>query len=227
MPAFIVSRPVCCSMHFHSIRWRAELNRGDGDPSTFSDDTQTEIPALREWCKHLTVSSRERTAKSFLQTTRVFVQSILSYVEGLEGISDTDREALRRQWQTPPGQDSDDSEDDDPYAWIRAEDGDGLFAAKKPANTFPVKDSRGNLIGIYPRLYGEFAVLAENTTDKLKEAIKDGLESKCEEGVQLVRCGLERNMDNKTDDQQAASSALDINDQLVKAIHWGTYRASE
>jgi len=226
MPASIVSQPICCPVHFHSTGSRAELNRGDGDPSTFSDDTQTEIPALREWCKHLTVSSRERTAKSFLETTRVFVQSILSYVEGLEGISDADRETLRRQWQTPPSQGSeDDSGDDDPYAWIQAED--GSFAAKNPTNTCPVKDSKGNLIGICPRLYSEFAVLVEDTVDNLKEAIKDGLESKCEEGVRLVRYGLERNMGSKTDKQQAASSALDISDQFTQAIHWATYRASE
>jgi hypothetical protein len=169
------------------------LNRGDGDPSTFSEDVQTEIPALREWCQYLTVASRERTAKSFLETTKVFLKSILSYVEGLEGISDRDREVLRRKWQTPHVQDTESEDDEgDPYAWIQADDGDGSFAASKPAKV-PVKDSKGNLIGICARLYSRFSVLAEDTADNLKETIKSGLESKCEEGVQAV-CGLENNM---------------------------------
>jgi hypothetical protein len=166
------------------------------------------------------VSSRERAAKSFLETTRVFVQSILSYVEGLEGISDTDREVLRRQWQTPPGQDSQvDSEDENLYGWIQAEDGDGLFAAKKPANRFPVKDSKGNLIGICRRLYSEFAVLVEDTVDNLKEAIKDGLQSKCEEGVQLVRCGLERDTGSKlTNNRQQVRLLISATSLLKRFI---------
>jgi len=165
----------------------AELNRGDGDPFTFSDDTQTEIPAFREWCKDLTVASRERTAKSFLEATKIFVRSVLSYVGGLEGALKAECDALRRRWQTPSlGSSKCDSSEDDPYAWIRRNDRKDLSPAKDRAKS--LKDSQSNSIGTYARLCSQFGVLAEDTVDDLKTNIEAALESKCEEGMVLVRC---------------------------------------
>ena len=179
--AFIVSRFLISSKSSLTFLL-SELNKGDGGPSTFSDDASTEIPSLREWCQRLTVASRERAAKTFLDTLKVFVQSILSYVKGLEGISDAEREALRIKWQTPVTPESDyESDDDNPYAWIHDTDGGYTRRPKSPP-----KDSKGNLIGICACLDSEFDVIVEDTVDDLKEKFKEGLHSKCAEGVQLV-----------------------------------------
>lgn len=163
------------------------MNRGDGDPTTFSDEDETEVPALRDWCKHLTVASRERAAKVFFDTLQVFVQSVLSYVQGLDGISEKDRQKLRLKWQTPPVLSSDsesDRDNDDPYAWLRESDNEPARRTRKPR-----RDSKGNLIGIYARLESEFEVIIEDNVESLKERFKDGLQSKCAEGVQIVGIG--------------------------------------
>lgn len=159
------------------------MNKGDGGPSTFADDEQTEVPDLRKWCKKLTVTSRQRTAKSFLETIRVFAQSILSYVDGLEGISEVERESMRRKWQTPEESSSD--EEDDPYAWIgKPWNEDGLLNQRAKS---PPRDATGNLIGIMPRLRDEFEGLIDDTREHLKDKFKEGLEAKCDEGAEIVR----------------------------------------
>lgn len=166
------------------------MHKGDGDPSTFTNDEDTEIPALRNWCKTLTENSRERNARIFLESVSVFATSILSYVEGLEGISPADREALRLKWQTPPDSFSDDEDPDDPYAWIRRNwDDDDHMRLQKRARS-PPRDARGNLIGILPRLRSQFDVVVEDTVDHLKDKFKEGLDDKCTEGALNVRISI-------------------------------------
>jgi hypothetical protein len=119
----------------------------------------------------------------FLETIRVFAMSILSYVDGLEGISEVEREAMRRKWQTPQ-EDDDSDEGEDPYAWIgRPWNEDGLLDQRAKS---PPRDASGNLIGILPRLRSEFEVLVDETGDHLKDKFKDGLEGKCDEGAEIV-----------------------------------------
>lgn len=56
---------------------------GDGKPTCFSDTKDTQIPALQDWCHSLTISSRERTARSFLQKLKTFAAAVESYLDDM------------------------------------------------------------------------------------------------------------------------------------------------
>lgn len=105
-----------------------EQVKGDGDPSCFSSVDDTGVPEVQEWCKKLTLASRERGARNFRNHLRVFATSVKTYIESFGTVSESDRTALRDQWQTtlPPnlmrmddgGYNDDrdsDSDNDDPY----------------------------------------------------------------------------------------------------------------
>lgn len=82
--------------------------KGDGDPACFSNSEDTGIPALQQWCHALTVSSRERSARSFLTHLKTFVKSIKTYVQGIGDVTAADRESLREKWESAPEEDNDD-----------------------------------------------------------------------------------------------------------------------
>lgn len=129
---------------------RAEQVEGDGEPACFSNIDDTGIPALQEWCHALTLSSRERSARTFLAHLQTFSVSIQTYVNGISGVTATDREALRSKWESTDEElDQDDQfqlDDDDPYAAIL---GGGLYSMKETA---PKVDAYGEAVGITPRL---------------------------------------------------------------------------
>lgn len=56
---------------------------GDGEPTCFSDKVDTGIPAVQDWCRQLTIKSRERTARSFLQHLITFLNSVQSYLHDM------------------------------------------------------------------------------------------------------------------------------------------------
>ncbi|KIM23722.1 hypothetical protein M408DRAFT_27677 [Serendipita vermifera MAFF 305830] len=197
LPVFCVSARDYARIH--------KLNRGDGSPSTFSDETQTEIPSLRAWCQDLTVASRERTAKMFLDAFKVFAQSVLSYVEVQEGISNTDRNALRAKWQTPAAPEPAYESDGDASLGLPNESGSDYRRRIKPSR----KGFTGELIGISALLDNKFEAVVDSSVENLRERFGDGLQSKCAEGVQI-----------------ATSSALRINDRFAGRTYWVTYRAT-
>jgi hypothetical protein len=80
--------------------------KGDGEPTCFDNVGNTGIPALQEWTKTLTVSSRQRSARAFLTQLRIFVGSVKTYVEGNGGVTSGDRAMLRAKWQSSSSTDS-------------------------------------------------------------------------------------------------------------------------
>lgn len=138
--------------------------KGDGDPSCFTKTEDTGVPALQEWCHHLTVSSRERAARNFLTHLKTFANSVKTYVEGVGDVTAADRESLRAKWESnladmmdvdePMAYDGGWPGSDDPFsieglamlADPRARA--GLYAVDKK----PKINSGGDLVGVTPRL---------------------------------------------------------------------------
>ncbi|KAK0206486.1 Dynamin family-domain-containing protein [Desarmillaria ectypa] len=180
---------------------------GDGDPACFSNVEDTGIPALQEWCHALTLSSRERSARNFLAHLQTFSVSIQTYMNGISGVTATDREALRSKWEsTDEDLDQDDQfqlDDDDPYAAIL---GGGLYNIKE---TVPKADAYREAVGITPRLVKDFTKVIEDNVENLKEKFREGLEDKCRTGA-----------------AQASAAAVITSDELAASMHWGTYRAT-
>jgi hypothetical protein len=54
----------------------------------------------------LTVSSRQRSARTFLTQLRTFVGSVKTYVEGIGDVTSGDRAMLRAKWQSSSSVDS-------------------------------------------------------------------------------------------------------------------------
>lgn len=87
--------------------------KGDGDPVCFSDVKDTGIPALQDWCQGLTVKSRERSARLFLNSIKTFAASVQSYLRAGEGVTAADRQVLRDLYETSLTEDAIDMDDDD------------------------------------------------------------------------------------------------------------------
>ncbi|KAK0486897.1 hypothetical protein EDD18DRAFT_1192269 [Armillaria luteobubalina] len=180
---------------------------GDGEPTCFSNIDDTGIPALQEWCHALTLSSRERIAQSFLAHLQTFSVSIHTYVNGISGVTATDREALRSKWESTDEElDQDDQfqlNDDDPYAAIL---GGGLYSMKETA---PKVDAYGEAVGITPRLVKDFTKLIRDNVENLKAKFREGLADKCRIGA-----------------TQASAAAVSTSDGFAHSMHWSTYRAT-
>jgi hypothetical protein len=54
--------------------------QNDGEPTCFTDKDDTQIPQLQDWCRSLTVSSRERAARTFLNHLKTFSASVEAYL---------------------------------------------------------------------------------------------------------------------------------------------------
>ncbi|KAG9048459.1 hypothetical protein FS837_012833 [Tulasnella sp. UAMH 9824] len=100
------------------IRLTKEVKDSGTERTCFSDTADTQIPALQEWRHSLTISSRERTARSFLQKLKTFSASVQSYLDDMNkwvvrevtwtrnhsypltafSVSEVDRAQLRRRW---------------------------------------------------------------------------------------------------------------------------------
>ena len=129
--------------------------KGDGDPSCFSNITDTGIPDLQQWCHKLTISSRERAARTFMMHLKAFAQSIQSYVQGIGDVTATDRETLREKWESRGFDEAEQyTTNEDPLdailGGLGAGIGAGLYTLNKPA---PAKvDPYGQPTGVTPRL---------------------------------------------------------------------------
>ena len=75
--------------------------KGDGDPTCFSNLEETGVPELQKWCHTLTITSRERAARSFRTQLRAFATTVQSYIDNIGKVNDDDRAALREKWQSP------------------------------------------------------------------------------------------------------------------------------
>jgi hypothetical protein len=114
----------------------------------------------------LTISSRERAARSFLAHIKTFATSIQSYVQDAGDVTVSDREDLRRKWESlDNGQDDgysdggystwSNSDDHDPLAFVfrglGGGLGDPLYSMRKEKPGAKVNE-KGGSVGIAPRL---------------------------------------------------------------------------
>ena len=139
--------------------------KGDGDPVCFSDVKDTGIPALQDWCRSLTVASRERSARVFLNSIKTFATSVQSYLRAGEGVTAADRQVLRDLYETSLADDAleidnDDASDEEefdeygypvPRAFDAAPDTYGLK-----------RDKHGNVVGITAQLATVCSPISDN-----------------------------------------------------------------
>lgn len=188
---------------------------GDGEPTCFSDKTDTQIPALQAWCHSLTISSRERTARSFLQKLKTFAASVQSYLDDMNNVSEVDRAQLRQRWA---------SDYEDPRKPRRMEqpaqahnaagfDLDRYLeayetAVQPQAQAPPREPTPANPDGVAPVLKEKFTDLVDEAVSNLHDIFKDGLEEKLKIG-------------SATASQMAYETSMNFGNSM----HWGTYRA--
>jgi hypothetical protein len=132
-----------------------EQVKGDGEPSCFSNITDTGIPDLQQWCHKLTISSRERAARTFMMHLKAFAQSVQSYVKGIGDVTTIDRESLREKWESRGFDEAEQyPANEDPLdailGGLGAGIGVGLYSMNKPAP--PKVDPYGQPTGVTPRL---------------------------------------------------------------------------
>jgi hypothetical protein len=130
--------------------------KGDGDPSCFTNVKDTGIPVLQDWCHSLTVSSRERAARNFLNHLKAFATSIQTYVAGIGDVTEADRERLRQKWESTVHEDN---ENADPFHGLIVSDDDDYVHPheRKPP---PKVDAYGELIGVTPRLIKVYLLIS-------------------------------------------------------------------
>ncbi|VDC06880.1 unnamed protein product [Peniophora sp. CBMAI 1063] len=215
------------------VRLKGQV-KGDGEPSTFTKIEDTGIPKLQNWCHELTLSSRDRAARTFLTNLKTFANSVRQYLDNTAQITELDRATLKEKWESgathdpeddPWGltygayDDEDDGYSDDGYgalggfgrSGINAAldsilSGSALYTMQKSA---PKVDEYGQPIGIVPRLKKEFKKIIDDTIVSLKNEFKAGLQEKCETGAHL-----------------AAAAAIEKSDTFAASMHWATYRAT-
>ncbi|KAF8974240.1 hypothetical protein BDZ97DRAFT_1945601 [Flammula alnicola] len=193
------------------VRLKGQVN-GDGGASCFSNVEDTGIPELQKWCHQLTISSRERAARTFMMHIKAFAQSIQSYVQGIGDVTAVDREALREKWESQGFDQGEEygaaSEDplDAILGGLGAGLGAGLYTMNKPVAKV---DVYGQPTGVTPRLCTEFAKMVDGCVHDLQQNFKDGLEDKCRIGA-----------------ANAADGALPALDEFTSSMHWATYRAT-
>ncbi|KAI0721894.1 Dynamin family-domain-containing protein [Cerioporus squamosus] len=181
--------------------------KGDGDPTCFTKVDDTGIPALQEWCHHLTISSRSRAARNFLTHLNTFAKNVRVFLQGVGEVTEADRLAMRDKWESYA------PDEEDRYgiassdgAWPEYED----YGQEKLYTLPQTKvDLDGEPIGVAPRLRKEFEAVVDNCVEELQERFKEGLEEKCKAGA-----------------TNAATAAVETSDQFAASMHWGTYRAT-
>ncbi|KAI0334803.1 hypothetical protein GY45DRAFT_1431300 [Cubamyces sp. BRFM 1775] len=107
LPVFTVA-----ARAFMDIQENADSDRLTS-PFTESD---TGIPALREWIQMVTLAAREEAAAKALVHLRDFARTVRGWVEGIPGVTLADREWLQARWRCEPSdtpEDDDESDEDD------------------------------------------------------------------------------------------------------------------
>ncbi|QRW06436.1 GTPase SLIP-GC protein [Ceratobasidium sp. AG-Ba] len=212
--------------------------KGDGGPSCFVNVEDTGIPALQRWCHQLTVSARERSARSLINNLATFLRSIRAYMDDIEGVSVADRIALAEMWESNV---------------LPSDYGEnlGLTEAHRPAAPQPAappmpyygrarrhvepQPEENSLSGMYRRaqqlqevqrmmaqhrgaedqkgisfrLRNSMEKVVKDCVAELKRAFRDGIEERCRSGAEKARL-----------------AALQTSDEFAASMHWASYRAT-
>ncbi|KAG8979124.1 hypothetical protein FRC05_009334 [Tulasnella sp. 425] len=189
---------------------------GDGKPTCFSDTKDTQIPDLQAWCHSLTISSRERTARSFLQKLKTFAAAVESYLDDMNNVSEVDRAQLRKRWASDYEDPSKHSRGEqnaqtyDPYDFgfnldrYLAEYGEGF----EPQAQTPQEPAPANPGGVAPVLKRKFTELVDEAVYNLHDIFKAGLEEKLKIGSAT-----------------AYAMAYETSMNFGNSMHWSTFRA--
>ena len=73
---------------------------GDGDPTCFSLDEDTEIPALSRWISTLTIPARERASLDLFGGVKNVLASVTAFLEGTPRVTPEDRDILQMTWKS-------------------------------------------------------------------------------------------------------------------------------
>lgn len=143
-----MSGMVCSLRHLPCTNGFIGQVKGDGVSSCFSNLEDTGVPALQKWCHQLTIASRERAARTFLTHVKAFAHSIQTYVEGNNEVTASDREHLRKKWESQTFGDHSAVDNDmlNLLQHLGSGIGDNLYSIN------PKVDADGETIGITPRL---------------------------------------------------------------------------
>ncbi|CAE6511703.1 unnamed protein product [Rhizoctonia solani] len=218
------------------IRTKKQV-KGDGGPSCFVNPEDTEVPALQEWCHKLTLSSRERSARTLLHNLTTFLRSIKSYVDKMEGINVGDRQVLAKLWESTVHM----MQVDDSLGLTQAQPNPPPAPPAPPVLAYMRRGYRRNMPfqpppdtslngtaerarrilkqaryvlppdgkGISFRLQKNMKKVAANCVEQLKHAFREGIEERCLAGAIKAR-----------------QLAVQTSDNFANSMHWQSYRAA-
>ncbi|KAG8716350.1 hypothetical protein FRC09_015864 [Ceratobasidium sp. 395] len=232
-----INLPVFTCSSRDYIRIKKQV-KGDGGPSCFIDADATEVPALQKWCHELTVSARERSARSFLKNITTFLHSVLAYLDDdSEGVSTADRTTMADRWASnvlpseyggnmgltqahraqpqpvsPPVP--------KPYTYRgRRYQGppppdenslSGMYIRAQQLQAMQQLMPQGEQQkGISFRLRNSMRQVVEDCVAQLKRVFRHGIEERCQSGA-----------------RKAMTAAVDTSDAFAASMHWATYRAT-
>ncbi|KAI0721893.1 hypothetical protein C8T65DRAFT_825464 [Cerioporus squamosus] len=139
--------------------WDHALLSGGAESACFTHIEQTCIPALREWCHTLTLPVREKATHNLLVQLRAFVQSFRAFVEGTPGVSEKDRSAMKKRWESSMVNCSPEDFKNRAYQEVKAKQ----------------------------RMTGDFTKVINNSSCDLQDTFEEYLGDKCDEGeVRLI-----------------------------------------
>ncbi|CAE6439062.1 unnamed protein product [Rhizoctonia solani] len=211
--------------------------KGDGGPSCFVNPEDTEVPALQEWCHQLTLSSRERSARTLLNNLTTFLDSIKSYVDKMEGVNVADHQVLAKLWESTVHM----TQADDSLGLTQAQLNAPPAPPPPPVSAYMRRGYRRNMSfqpapdtslngtaqrakriltqaryslppggkGIAFRLRGNMKKVATNCAEQLKTAFREGIEERCHSGA-----------------LKASQLAVETSDNFAGSMHWQSYRAA-
>ncbi|KAI0043419.1 hypothetical protein FA95DRAFT_1609409 [Auriscalpium vulgare] len=92
--------PVFCCSSRDYLRLKGFLP-GDGPATCFIDPAGTEIPALQEWCVHLTLPARLEAAARYLAHVKAFATTVAEHVAKANSETNPGFATLKLNWETP------------------------------------------------------------------------------------------------------------------------------
>ncbi|CAE6530132.1 unnamed protein product [Rhizoctonia solani] len=211
--------------------------KGDGGPSCFTNPEDTEVPALQEWCHQLTLSSRERSARTLLHSLTTFLRSIKSYVDKMEGVNVADRQVLAKLWESTVHM----VQVDDSIGLTQAQPNPPPAPPAPPVSAYMRRGYRRNMSfqpppdtslkgtaqrakgileqaryalppdgkGVFFQLRNSTKKVAASCVEQLKHAFREGIEERCLAGAIKAR-----------------QSAVETSDNFASSMHWQSYRAA-
>ncbi|KAI1792937.1 hypothetical protein LXA43DRAFT_1129135 [Ganoderma leucocontextum] len=137
----------------------------DSGPLCFSDEEDTEIPALSRWISYLTIPAREQASYDLFVQLKSLLTSVSEFVEGTPGVTAEDRETLQTKWRS--------REMEPTSAFITARERRAERYGSRPTS-------------VVSRLIKSFEAVSDAISCDLDRAVKADLERKCHDSAVLA-----------------------------------------